>query len=124
MAEIPPLLEVQPDRQKPARQAGLGLLEHGAGQQRMLLAAGDTLVDQPPPMLVGRPMAAALAAKALRPAPGEEVGPALGVGPELGQKRGQIPRQLVRYHGGLHVLASFTLPAPPPPSTRLSVVES
>ena len=90
----------------------------------MLLAARRALVDQAPPMVVGRRMAAALAAKAPRPALREQIGPALGVGPEPRQERGQIPRQLVRYHRDLHVLASFTLPGLPHPSTRLSVVES
>src|SRR3954469_24407439 len=35
----------QVGRQKPARQPGLGLLEDGAGEQRVLLATGDALVD-------------------------------------------------------------------------------
>ena len=59
-----------------------------------------------------------------RASAGRTEGPALGVGREPRQERGQIPRQLGRDHGGLHVLALFSLPALPPPSTRLSVVES
>ena len=90
----------------------------------MLPAAGRALLDQPPPMVVGHAVAAAGAAKARGPALGEQIAPALGVGPEPRQERGQIPRQLVRDHRALHVLASFTLPGPPHPSTRLSVVES
>jgi hypothetical protein len=84
------LLEVKPDRQEPARQPGLGLLEDGAGEQRMLLAAGRALVDQPPPMVVGRPMATAGAAKAFGPALGKQMGPALGIGPEPRQKRATV----------------------------------
>ena len=43
----------QIDREKPARQAGLGLLEDGAGEDRVLLAAGRALLDQPLLVAVG-----------------------------------------------------------------------
>ena len=68
----------QPDGEKPARQPGLGLLEDRAGQERMLPAAGRALFDQPPPMVVGHAVAAAGAAKARRPALGEQMGSGIG----------------------------------------------
>src|SRR6185369_5848728 len=43
----------QVDRQEPLGQAGLGLLEDGAGQERVLLAAGHALVDDLGPERVG-----------------------------------------------------------------------
>src|SRR3954454_23461294 len=48
----------QVDRQEPAAEAGLGLLEDGAGQERVLLAAGHALVDDLGPERVGVVMAA------------------------------------------------------------------
>ena len=114
----------QPDRQEPARQAGLGLLEDRPGQERMLLAAGSALLDQPLPVVVGRTVAAAGAAKALRPAPGVQMGPALGVAPEPRQERRQIPRQLVR-HQWRPPCSCFVHPTAAAASvTYLSVVES
>src|SRR3954447_760944 len=41
------------DGEKPACRAGLGLLEDGAGQERVLLAAGHALVDQTPLVPIG-----------------------------------------------------------------------
>src|SRR4051812_12835289 len=72
------------DGQEPARQAGLGLLEDGAGEQGVLLAAGHALVDGARPQRVGVAMAAAVAAETVRPACLEQVLPALLVGPEPG----------------------------------------
>ena len=60
----------------------------------MLLAAGRTLLDQPPLVAVGAPVAAAGAAKALRPAAASQIGPALRVGAEPCQERRQIVRQV------------------------------
>src|SRR3954470_19271270 len=48
----------QVDRQEPLGQACLGLLEDGAGQERVLLAAGHALVDDLGPERVGVVMAA------------------------------------------------------------------
>ena len=55
----------------------------------MLLAAGRALVDQAPPMVVGRRMAAALAAKAPRPALREQIGPAWASVPNRARNEGR-----------------------------------
>src|SRR3954454_21538833 len=53
----------QVDGEEPARQGGLGLLEEGAGEHGVLLAAGHALVDEPGPQRVGVIMTAAVAAE-------------------------------------------------------------
>ena len=56
----------QIDREKPARQAGLGLLEDGAGEDRVLLAASPALLNQPLLVTVGLVVAAGRAAESPR----------------------------------------------------------
>src|SRR5829696_9204789 len=73
------------DRQKPAAEPGLGLLEDGAGQKRVLLAAGHAFVDQPLLVTPGVVMAAAGATEAARPACLEKIVPALLVWRVLGK---------------------------------------
>jgi hypothetical protein len=118
----------QPDRQKPACQAGVSLLEDGAGQQQMLLAAGSTLLDQPQQVAVDALVAKAGAAKALRPAAVSQIGPALRVGPEPRQKRQQIPpagpaSAHPPSRAPAYVLAWFTPSESPVLLTRLSIME-
>ena len=111
----------QVDREKPARQAGLGLLEDGAFEDRMLLAAGAAFLDQPPVMAPRRVMTATGAAKAVRPAGPDQVGPALRVSAETRQKARHVPRQVLQQlvgHGALQKCFSFVLYGfPPIPST-------
>src|SRR3954454_24636733 len=71
----------QVDGQEPARQAGLGLLEEGPGEQGVLLAAGRALVGEARPRRVGVIMTAAVAAEAIRPARPAQVFPTSLVGP-------------------------------------------
>jgi hypothetical protein len=94
----------QEDRQEPFGEPGLGLLEDGAFEERVLLAAGRAFVDQ---ALLERPcpaLAAGGAAKAFGPAGREQIGPALLVGPEALEKARQIARQLRRQHHALQPL--------------------
>jgi hypothetical protein len=67
----------------------------------MLLAAGGALVDQPRLVRPGPIMAAAGAAKSVRPARPKQVVPALLVGPEPLEKARQIARQILRQHRAL-----------------------
>ena len=90
------LLEVtQVDGEEPARQAGLGLLEDGAGQDRVLLAAGRALLDQAFLVAVSLTMPAARAAEPRGPTRPHQIRPALGVRAEALQERRQIARQVV-----------------------------
>ena len=85
----------QEDRQKTPGVPGLGLLEDGPGEERVLLAAGGTLVDQPR-LVRPRPlMAAGGAAKAVGPARPEQIVPALVVGPKAFEKARQIARPIL-----------------------------
>src|SRR5262249_11074215 len=96
------------NREKPLRQAGLGLLENGSGEKGMLLAAGYALVDVAPRQLVGVIVPAGAAAEAVRPAHLEQMIPALLVPAEPGDERRQIPEQLVRQHA--HILTGPVRP--------------
>ena len=91
------------DGEKPAAEPGLGLLEDGPGQERVLLAAGHAFIDDLGLQRVGIVMATGDAAKAFRPACRKEVIPALLIGAEPGQERRQIFRQIVGDH---HCLAT------------------
>jgi hypothetical protein len=98
------------DGQEPAREVGLGLLEDGPGEDRMLLATGPTLLDQPLVMAVRPIMAAAPAAKAFRPTRLDETGPTLRVGPKPLQKARQVAGQVVEErlgHGVLQQCSAF-----------------
>ena len=113
MAEIPPLLEVT-RYQEPTRQAGLGLLEDGAGENRVLLAAGRALLDQALLMAVSQVMPAAGAAEAHGPTRPHQIRPAFRVRAEALQKVRQIARQILQQLGGHRalqprVLSLFTL---------------
>jgi hypothetical protein len=72
----------QVDGEKPATEAGLGLLEDGAGEQRVLLAAGDAFVDDLGPERVGIVVTTAVAAEPVRPTCLEQVVTTLPVGSE------------------------------------------
>jgi hypothetical protein len=86
------------DREKPAAQPDLGLLEDGALEQRVLLAAGHALIDDLGPQRVDIAMVAGCAAEAIRPACLEQISTALLIGAELGHERWQIFRQVVLDH--------------------------
>src|SRR3954453_16222602 len=88
----------QVDGQEPAAEAGLGLLEDGAGEQGVLLAAGHALVDDLGLERVGVVVPAGNAPGSVRPAGREQVLPALLVGAEPGQERWHVFRQIVRKH--------------------------
>src|SRR5436305_8945293 len=88
----------QVDGEEPARQAGLGLLEDRAGEQGVLLATGDALVDDLGLQRVRVAMAAPGTPKSTWPAGLEQVLPALLIGAELGQERWHVFRQIVRKH--------------------------
>jgi len=91
----------QVDGQEPFGEPGLGLLEHGTGEDRVLPAASAALLDQALLVAPGLAMPAAAAAKPLRPERPDQVGPALGVrakAPDEGRQRPwQVPQQLVRH---------------------------
>ena len=94
----------QVDRQEPPRQAGLGLLEDRAREQRVLLAAGRALLDQALLVAPGLVMPAARAAKPRGPARPHQIRPALGVRAKALQERRQIARQVLQQlvgHGAL-----------------------
>jgi hypothetical protein len=86
----------QVDGQEPAAEAGLGLLEDGAGQERVLLAAGHALVDDLGLERVGVVVPAGSAPESVRPARLEQVLATLIVGAEPGQERWHVFRQIVR----------------------------
>jgi hypothetical protein len=88
----------QVDGEEPLGETGLGLLEEGAGEQGVLLAAGHALVDDLGPERVGIVVATSYASKSVRPAGLEQVLPALLIGAELGQERWHVFRQIVRKH--------------------------
>jgi len=99
MAEMPALAggdEI--DGKKPAAEPGLGLLEDGAGQERVLLAAGHAFVDDLGLQRVSIVMATGDAAETIRPACREEVLAALLIGAESGQERWHVFRQVIRDH--------------------------
>ena len=119
----------QVDRQEPLREAGLGLLEDGAGENRVLLAAGRALLDQALLVAPGLVMPAARAAKTRGPTRPHQIGPALRVRAEALQKARQIARQIPQQlvgHGApptsVFLLCSPS-PIPPPESSSLSLVE-
>jgi hypothetical protein len=99
----------QVDGEEPAGEAGLGLLEEGAGEQGVLLAAGRALVDAARPQRVGVTMAAALATEAVRPARPERVFPTLLVGPEPGVELQEILREIVGQHASLRHLVCIAM---------------
>jgi hypothetical protein len=119
----------QVDRQEPPGEAALGLLEDGAGQDRVLLAARAAFLDQALPVAVGLVMPAALTAKARGPARPHQVRPAPRVAAEALQEGRQVARQILQQlvgHGGLQpmfFLCSLST-IPPPESSSLSLVES
>lgn len=83
----------QEDRQEPAGEAGLGLFEHAPGEQRVLLAAGRALVDQPR-LVRPRPlMAAARTPETDRSARLKQIRPTLLIGAEPRNEARQILRQ-------------------------------
>jgi hypothetical protein len=88
----------EPDRQKPARQAGLGLLEDGPRHVGVLPAAGGALQRQARPQPMAPAMPARRAAKALGPARPDQVIAALLVRPEPFEEARQVTRQIVRQH--------------------------
>ena len=85
----------QVDGEKPLGQAGLGLLEDRAREQRVLLATGRALLDQPRLVRPGPVVAAAGAAEAVRPARPAQVGPALLSVPNRARKLGRSPGKSV-----------------------------
>ncbi len=89
------------------RQAGLGLLEDGAGEDRVLLAASPALLNQPLLVTVGLVVAAGRAAKARGPTRLYQIGPTVLIGAETLEKGWQIPRQVVEQsvsHGALRAM--------------------
>jgi hypothetical protein len=80
----------QVDGEKPLGEAGLGLLEDGAGEQGMLLAAGHAFVDDLGPERVGVGVVAAGAAETVRPACVEQIVTALRIGAESTDEARQI----------------------------------
>ena len=85
----------QIDGEKPARQAGLGLLEDRAGEDRVLLAASRALLDQPLLVAVSLIVAAAAAVKARGPTRAHQIGPTRLIRAEALEKGRQIPRQVL-----------------------------
>src|SRR5689334_10824113 len=73
--------------EEPLGETGLGLLEDRAGEQGVLLATGDALVDDLGLERVGIVVPASSATEAFRPAGLEQVLPALLVGAEPGHER-------------------------------------
>jgi hypothetical protein len=89
----------------------------------VLLAAGDAFVDQPLLVAPSTVMAAAGAAKALRPARLEQIIPALLVRAEPGLEAGQGGRQIVRHHAMRSACSVSTL-AKPLATSSLIVADS
>ena len=111
---------------EPLGQAGLGLLEDRAREQRVLLATGRALLDQPRLVRPGPVVAAAGAAEAVRPARPAQVGPALLIGAEPRQKARQIPRQIRRQHRAppTHASSPPDYLNQPPYTQNLTVMDS
>ena len=118
----------QIDGEEPPREAGLGLLEDRAGEDRVLPAAGRALLDQSLLVALCLIVAAAAAAKAGGPARLHQIGPTLGIGAETLEEGRQIPRQVLDSSSAIapfrYVLASFLLAGDPIQSSLLSLVES